>query len=138
MNCPCGSGKKLEQCCEPLIEGQRQAESPEELMRSRYTAFCLKKMDYVAETTDPQVRYEFDMKANEEWANSSKFLKLEVLKSSQEGNKGMVEFKAWFKVGEGPEQLHHEVSKFRKQAGVWYFKDGKSTTIEAESKTAKS
>jgi SEC-C motif-containing protein len=42
------------------------------------------------------------------------------------GNKGMVEFKAHFKtLGQEP-QVHHELSKFRKQSGVWYFRDGKT------------
>lgn len=126
MKCPCGTGKNLEDCCQPLIDGEQMADSPEALMRSRYTAFSLQKMDYVVETTDPQARAEMDLKANEEWARTSKFLKLEVISSSNEGNKGTVEFKAWFKVGDGEEQLHHEISKFRKQAGVWYFRDGRT------------
>lgn len=125
MDCPCGSLKGLNQCCGPLIEGVVEAESPEALMRSRYTAFALKNIDYILETTDPQARFEFDMNANKDWADNAKFLKLEVLNTSFEGNKGMVEFKAHYQIGAEPVVIHHEVSKFRKQAGVWYFRDGK-------------
>ncbi len=128
MKCPCGTGKEFANCCQPFIEGDERPGTPEQLMRSRYTAFCLKNIDYIVETMDPQVRLEFDHKANEEWARSSEFLKLEVIQATQEGNKGTVEFKAWFKTGDGPEQVHHEHAKFRKQAGVWYFKDGRSMT----------
>lgn len=128
MKCPCGTGKELAHCCQPFIKGTEMPATPEQLMRSRYTAFSLKNMKYIQETMDPQVRLEFDLKANEEWALSSQFLKLEVIQASQEGNKGQVEFKAWFKTGDGPEQIHHEFAKFRKQAGVWYFKDGRTVT----------
>ncbi len=125
MKCHCGSSKEFSECCEPLLKGQREALTPEELMRSRYSAFVTKDMNYIFETTDPQTRTQFDMKANEEWAETAQFLKLEVLKSSQEGNKGVVEFKATFKAGSQPEQVHHEISKFRKQSGTWYFREGK-------------
>src|SRR5438105_1683794 len=36
--CPCGSGKTLAVCCEPILKQQRPAATAEELMRSRYTA----------------------------------------------------------------------------------------------------
>ncbi len=125
MNCPCCSNEKLENCCEPFIAGKKSPETPEQLMRSRFTAFALKKMNYIFETTDPQTRTKFDMKANEEWAQSSQFQKLEILNTSFENNKGQVEFRATFQTGEQPPQTHHELSKFRKQAGVWYFREGK-------------
>ena len=126
MQCPCGSQKTLEQCCGPLIDGEIDAETPEALMRSRYTAFATKKLQYLIETTDPQTSSQFDWKANEDWANSAKFLGLEILKSTMDGNKGTVEFKATFQInGEPEEKTHHEFSKFRKQAGIWYFREGR-------------
>jgi SEC-C motif-containing protein len=128
MKCPCQSNQEFKDCCEPLLSGEREATTPEELMRSRYSAFTTKNIDYIAETTDPQTRTNFDMKANEDWANAAHFIKLEILKSSAEGNKGLVEFKATFQVGDEDPQVHHEISKFRKQGGVWYFREGKILT----------
>ena len=125
MSCPCGSLKNQAECCDPLLNGEKEAATPEELMRSRYTAFVVGNMDYIAETTDPQTRLQFDMKANEEWSKNSKFLKLEVLSATQDGNKGTVEFKATFQTAAQEPQVHHEISKFRKQAGTWYFREGK-------------
>ena len=93
-------------------------------MRSRYSAFVDKNLDYVQETTDPQALRDFDRASTEQWMNEATFNKLEVLKATNEGNKGTVEFKAYFTMGGKPE-IHHEISKFRKQAGVWYFRDGK-------------
>ena len=124
--CPCDSGKEFSSCCEPLVLLQSPAETPEALMRSRYTAFTLKNMDYVRQTTDPQVVFEIDWKSNQEWAEKSRFVKLEILQSTNEGNKGIVEFKAHFiSEGSSEPQIHHELSKFRKQSGKWYFRDGK-------------
>ncbi len=84
-------------------------------------------MDYIRETTDPQAVHQTDWQANEEWAATATFKKLEVLRATVENNKGVVEFKAHFSVAETPEevQIHHEVSRFRKQAGRWYFREGK-------------
>ena len=33
--CPCGSGKKYSECCEPVIKGTVKAKTAEELMRAR-------------------------------------------------------------------------------------------------------
>jgi SEC-C motif-containing protein len=94
-------------------------------MRSRYTAYVTKNIDYVTATTDPQRALEIDVEAARAWAEESEFFKLEVLNSASEGNKGTVEFKAHFRDGAGVVHVHHELSKFRKQGGVWYFRDGK-------------
>jgi SEC-C motif-containing protein len=124
MSCSCNSGKAKDQCCGPLLSGEEVADSPEALMRSRYSAFVEKNLDYVQGTTDPQALKDFDRASTEQWMNEATFTKLEVLKASDEGNKGTVEFKAHFTMA-GKDEVHHEISKFRKQAGVWYFRDGK-------------
>lgn len=93
-------------------------------MRSRYSAFCAKNLDYVMETTDPQARVEMDIESTRAWMNDAEFLKLEVLSSTNEGNKGNVEFKAYYRMN-GQDHVHHEFSKFRKHGGIWYFRDGR-------------
>ena len=125
--CPCGSAKDYNSCCQLLIDGQ-EAPGPEELMRARYTAFVMKNLDYIAATTDPQAMAEFDFEATRQWAENSEFHKLEILNSSNEGNKGTVEFKAHYRM-EGKEHIHHELSKFRKHSGVWYFRDARLMSI---------
>ena len=39
-NCICGSGKAFSECCEPLLSGKMPAKTPEQLMRSRYSAYA--------------------------------------------------------------------------------------------------
>jgi SEC-C motif-containing protein len=125
MMCYCHSQKKFSDCCQPYLEGE-SAESPEILMRSRYSAYCLKNFDYLRETTDPQALGSIDHRANQEWAESVEFIKLEILKAEEEKNKGIVEFKATFKeIGKDEIHVHHEHSKFRKQQGLWYFREGR-------------
>lgn len=122
--CPCG-GESYAKCCQPFHEGEDSPATAEALMRSRYSAFALKKLDYIRETTDPQAKHLFDWPAQDAWALQSEFTKLEVLSSSEDGNKGFVEFKAHYTVN-GESHIHHERSRFRRQAGEWFFRDGKS------------
>jgi SEC-C motif-containing protein len=123
--CYCGYQIPFEKCCDLLISEQNIAVSPEQLMRSRYSAYCLQKMDYILKTTDPQTLQKIDHQGNATWAKTTKFFGLEILNTSEEGSKGHVEFKARYQVNDQPEQIHHEVSKFRKQSGKWYFREGK-------------
>ncbi len=124
MNCPCGSGQDYSQCCEKFIKGEAFPETPEKLMRSRYSAFATKSIPYLKESLDPQNIHEFDTKATQQWADFAQFTGLDILRTEENGNKGVVEFKAHYKVGEEVFE-HHEVGTFRKQKGRWYYKAGR-------------
>lgn len=124
MNCPCGSGLQYSACCAPYFSGEEWPESAEKLMRSRYAAFATKTLPYLKESLDPQNRHDFDEKATREWAEQAEFTGLEILKAEEKGNKGLVEFKAHFRV-QGQDHVHHETSTFRKHQGQWFYKSGK-------------
>ena len=47
--CPCHSNKAYTECCKPYHDG-KAAPTPLVLMRSRYSAYALKKIDYIIET----------------------------------------------------------------------------------------
>ena len=66
MQCPCESGKTFKKCCEPFITGAKEAETAEQLMRSRYTAYTQVEMDYIQKTHDPKTCDQTDMEANRE------------------------------------------------------------------------
>lgn len=128
MECPCQSGKRFSQCCEPIINGYQQATTAEQLMRARYTAYARLQMDFIENTHDPKTRHEIDMESNRQWAESTKWVGLEILQTQGGGiedEKGTVEFKARFETEEGLKE-HHEHSQFRKVDGRWYFSDGKT------------
>jgi SEC-C motif-containing protein len=125
--CPCGSGRTYAACCGPLIEGTGQAETPETLMRSRYTAYVLQQIPYLARTLHPSERGDFDEEGAAQWSRDSEWLGLEILSATgmAPGDQtGTVEFKAHYN-RDGVTQVHHERSEFRRTDGVWYFLDGK-------------
>ena len=52
-DCPCGTGFPYTDCCGPLIRGAVSADTAEDLMRSRFTAFAKGQWDYIEQTRYP-------------------------------------------------------------------------------------
>ena len=124
MLCDCGSQKNYADCCEPFIKGTATPQSPEQLMRSRYTAHVKKEISYLRATLAPEQRSTFIEKDVLAWANSE-WLGLEIAEAK--GNK--VEFVAKYK-SKGKVFEHHEYATFRKIGDKWFFVDGDSHTHE--------
>jgi len=130
--CPCRSldQNKLafEDCCLPLIEGKLPPSTAEALMRSRYSAYVVKNINYIANTQTTVKDEVFDKEEALKWAESSDWLGLEIKKTQKGGlsdHTGIVEFVANYKDKEsGTELKHHETSLFTKENGMWKFKEG--------------
>lgn len=125
--CPCCSQLAYDACCGPLISGAARAETAEQLMRSRYSAYVKGEMGYLFETTHPDGRKGYDHDGTKEWSENSEWQKLEILavRGGAAGDQvGEVEFKAYYE-GKGAQHIHHEVGVFRKLEDVWFFTDGK-------------
>lgn len=128
--CPCNSEKPYQECCEPIIKGQRPAETAEELMRSRYTAFVKSEVEYILNTIHPDKRESHDEKTIRNWSQKSDWLNFEIVgteKGGTEDSDGTVEFVAHFRQ-KGSRERHHEVAEFKKVDGTWYFYDGNAPT----------
>lgn len=126
--CPCGSSLGYAECCEPLIKGKRKAATAEELMRSRYSAYVKVETAYLFDTTHPDHREGYDHKGTEEWAKSSDWENLEILATKGGGqgdSEGDVEFIARYRE-KGVRKQHHELAGFKKEAGSWFFTDGRA------------
>src|SRR5688500_13699783 len=98
-NCPCGSPLAFDQCCEPVLNGERFAPTAEALMRSRYTAFTQANIGYLEKTLAPETRHNFDREANETWARSAQWKGLQIMWTDGGGVNdeiGKVRFKARF------------------------------------------
>ena len=121
FNCYCCSGKSFADCCEPFLIGTNAVETAEELMRSRYSAFATQQADYLLATTHFSTRDHHDKAEILEWSVSNKWLKLEVLNTTET----TVEFKAFYQDGLGEKHIHHEFSAFKKEEGRWFYVDGK-------------
>jgi SEC-C motif-containing protein len=132
--CYCGSGKEFIACCGPIIEGTAHAETAEALMRARYSAFVVNNPEFLHESLHPDHRHDHDVSATRRWAESSQWLSLQVVeveKGSADDDEGSVEFIATYKE-QGVTKPHHEISRFVKQDGNWYFVDGKLVTPQTE------
>ena len=135
--CPCGSKKDYQACCEPLLGGEK-ASTAEQLMRSRYVAYTQAKLDYIEATHDTDTRAELDMNIARDWATQSSWLGLDVIRTEgggEDDDKGIVEFKAHYRV-DGKRAQHHEVSEFVKKDGEWFYHDGKMPKVEQMTRNA--
>ncbi|NNG00762.1 MAG: YchJ family protein [Desulfobacteraceae bacterium] len=124
--CPCGSGNPYSDCCEPLIEDPKKAQTAEILMRSRYTAFVKKEFDHIHETTHATKREEYSTDGGASWTKNFEWMGLEIVRAENGGPEdttGTVEFIARYRK-DGSRFQHHEVAEFSKEDDQWFFKDG--------------
>lgn len=122
MNCPCCSGKTYEDCCKPYHKGEKHAPTAEALMRSRFSAFAIPNGEYLMETTLPSKRKLHNTEDLQEWGEINVWTKLEIVENP---SATQVEFKAYYTDEEGKNQLHHELSDFKKVQNKWYYATGK-------------
>ncbi|WP_019139821.1 YchJ family protein [Noviherbaspirillum massiliense] len=127
--CPCG-GSSYAACCGRYIEGGELPQTAEQLMRSRYTAYVLRKEDYLKATWHPSTRPVEDLAADD-GTESTKWLGLEVRRHVPAGERATVEFVARFKIGGRAHRLH-EISNFVREEGRWYYVDGSFPETEKQ------
>ncbi|MBW9211288.1 SEC-C domain-containing protein [Mumia sp. zg.B21] len=109
--CPCGSGISYDRCCGRLHRGEAEAETPEELMRSRYAAYAVGDLDHVFRTWHPRTRP--DDVANTPGVT---WVGLEIVDAVGDE----VEFRAHCTTASGPGVLH-ERSRFERRTGRWVY-----------------
>lgn len=120
--CPCGSTLSLELCCGSRHSGA-VADTPEQLMRSRYSAFVLGLGEYLVHSWHPA--HLGGLTAEELSRIDTRWDGLEIIASQggPEDETGMVEFKAWFLEGDERHCLH-ERSHFVRYQGRWVYTEG--------------
>jgi SEC-C motif-containing protein len=119
--CACGSGVPYASCCGPLHDNRVQARTAEQLMRSRYAAYALGRLDHVFRTWHPRTRpVEVEPNPGLTWTG----LTIDDVQDGQQGqDSGVVVFTAAYRTPTGPGLLH-EHSRFARRAGRWYYVDG--------------
>lgn len=124
MSCYCGNSLSFEQCCQPIIKEQQFAQTAEQLMRSRYSAYCIKDGGYIYNTYAKEKRADNSVSDIQQWADETKWLSLQI-KSSDLGNDtyDFVEFIATYKANNEIWQLH-EKSRFIIENEHWRYLDG--------------
>ncbi|MCG8473027.1 MAG: YchJ family protein [Desulfobacterales bacterium] len=124
--CPCGLDADYNSCCEPIIRGEKKAETAEQLMRARYSAYAKVETDFLKESIHPEKRNTHDERQTKNWAAKSEWLGLEVVNTDRGGvddESGRVEFIANYAF-KGEKARHHELASFVKLDGQWFFDDG--------------
>ena len=121
LTCPCKSGKTYQNCCQPLHLLQQKPSSSEQLMRSRFSAFCLQLGEYLFLTYHPD--YRGDLSIAELSEPSLDWKNLQIIATEDLVTTGIVEFKAWY-LNEGFLECHHERSNFVKDHEQWLYCDG--------------
>ncbi len=125
--CPCGSAKLFSRCCGRFLVGDEQARTPEQLMRSRYSAYAIGGFgDYLLQTWFPATAR--GLTAADLSQRSFEWLRLEVIAKSQSGDNGEVEFRAYFRESDAADARHevmHECSAFKRIRGRWYYVGGR-------------
>ncbi|MET1255706.1 YchJ family protein [Aliikangiella maris] len=125
IQCYCQSGLSFSDCCQPILNQQTKAQTAEKLMRSRYTAYYLKQVDYLINThwpIDQTQRTSLQSSIQQtHWAG------LKILQSNRGGSsdqQGEVEFVAFYIENNQILQIH-EKSNFEKYDDCWFYINGK-------------
>jgi SEC-C motif-containing protein len=120
--CPCGNPAGYGQCCGLLHDGQA-ATTAAQLMRSRYSAYVLKREDYLLASWHADTRPASLRLSQQQPAPT--WLGLEIRRQQPlDDDHAMVEFVARYRLGGGRAQRQHETSRFVRENGRWYYLDG--------------
>src|SRR5690606_14149416 len=124
----CCSGQPPELCCEPILEGRETAATPEQLMRSRYAAFCTRNAVYLLQTWHPDGRHDTSLADLESGCGQQRWCRLQVISApvvAENADSALVEFVAFFQTADGAPGQLHERSRFVREQGRWFYCDGK-------------
>tara|TARA_R110001599_G_scaffold353870_1_gene601397 strand:+ start:192109 stop:192522 length:414 start_codon:yes stop_codon:yes gene_type:complete len=130
--CACNSQKLFYDCCGRFLNGSQQAKTPEQLMRSRYSAYALGNHgEYLLRTWFPATAR--GLTAENLSQRSCDWLGLEIIAKEQKGDQGLVEFRAHYRDEGGDITVMQEKSVFQRISGRWLYVGGEvSTTPDSQ------
>ena len=124
QNCFCCSGEKIELCCGPFLNGKRTPQNAEQLMRSRFSAYCTKNYQYILETYGKEQRIKLNIEGLSSAAENTHWIGLKVLNfTAISDNFAQVEFIAFYNEAGTVYQMH-EISDFELQDSQWKYTTG--------------
>ncbi|OAI04573.1 zinc chelation protein SecC [Methylomonas methanica] len=129
--CLCGSCLDYADCCGRYHGGKYYPSTAEALMRSRFSAYARRDVDYLLDTWDAGKR-PMTIDFSKETAQWQKLTIVSTKKGSAQDSKGIVEFKAFYRQ-DGEDYFMHEISRFVKSDSRWRYLDG---VIKAAGKVA--
>lgn len=123
MKCYCDSDQNYQNCCQAIVEQGSPAKDAKALMRSRYSAFCVKNEAYLRSSWHPSKRpskVSFDDK--QQWIGL-KIIDHVAASGKDRTTASEVEFVAKYKLN-GKANKIHERSRFLFETPHWYYLDG--------------
>ena len=120
--CLCGSGLLYADCCDPYHRQERFPTTAESLMRSRFTAYARRDVEYLLSSWDASKR-PADIDFSRETAQWQTLAIIGRKKGGAQDSKGIVEFKAYY-TQDGEDCFMHEISRFVKSGSRWLYLDG--------------
>jgi len=124
--CPCTSKKPYDRCCGPFHAGTSTPETAEQLMRSRFSAYAMGKVDYLISTRPEAKRGDENRDDLIQYCKSVSCVSLKIVSKEKGGtadDTGMVTFHASLQAN-GRRSLHIETSTFARENGKWVYVDG--------------
>lgn len=133
QECPCSSGEEFSKCCGPVIDGSVQAQTPEQLMRARYSAYATGAIDFLEESTHSKTRKYFDPEGAARWSRDSRWLGLTILAvDSFVPDRAHVNFEARYEDQSGEAVFHRERSLFEREGEMWRFVSGGAIPVVSQ------
>ena len=125
MSCYCGSELAFKECCHPFLTNIQIPKTPEQLMRSRYSAFCLEDAHYLHMTWHSSMRVQHSVEQIQGAFHHTRWCKLAIEDAKTDVNDahGSVSFRAYYMERDKLCVLH-ETSRFEKENGEWRYLDG--------------
>lgn len=121
MRCYCCSGQTYAQCCYPFIAGEAEPQLPEQLMRSRFSAYCIGDYSYVLNTYCKEKSATLSEAELSQSAQETKWFALNIVDTDLTAH--TVSFKAFYFYQRKPHVLY-ETSRFIRQSQKWVYVDG--------------
>jgi len=128
-NCFCGSSLSFEQCCQPIIKKETQAKTPEQLMRSRFSAYAHGDHQYIVDTYSQEKRANLDIVDIKDSSDGCYWFALvihhsdDIYTSDAVNSKYFVEFSAFYIINDTLCEMR-EKSSFVLEEGQWRYVEG--------------
>ena len=126
FKCPCGSGKDYPSCCGIYLETNEKAQTAEQLMRSRYTAYVKQNSDYLLNTWHISTRPKnFNPNIGITWLNLQV---IDITDGLQDDSAGTVYFEVTY-AHENKNYMIRELARFVKEKENWFYLQGDQSKL---------
>ncbi|MDP7591873.1 MAG: YchJ family metal-binding protein [Litorilituus sp.] len=128
-SCFCGSTLLFEQCCQPFINKEKQPKTPQQLMKSRFSAYAYGHYQYIIDTYAHEKKSTILVEDIEHSSEGCHWIALvihhskKILTTTAVNHNYFVEFSAFYIINNTLCEMR-EKSSFVLEQGQWRYLDG--------------